>query len=144
MRKLSIALYGAFLAASSLAAPSLAAPSLAAQAPSGAGQVILLGARWCAPCMAEWRDLAALVAAASPDQVVLAWVDRPMPPPPALNGQVAVMPHAQALELAQRLGGEGFGLPMAAYAPVGRRPCAPWRGPLRPKDMESLRQLCAR
>lgn len=134
MRKLSIALCGAFLTAL----------PVKAQAPSGGGQVILLGARWCAPCMAEWRDLAVLVAAAKPDQVVLAWVDRPIPPPPALAGQVAVMPHAQAQELAQSLGGEGFGLPMAAYVPAGQRPCAPWRAPLRPKDLESLRKLCGR
>lgn len=134
MRALSIALYGAFLAAS----------PLQGQPPTEGGQVILLGARWCAPCMAEWRDLAALVAAAKPDQVVLAWVDRPIPPPPALAGQVAVMPSDQARELALRLGGEGFGLPMAAYAPAGRRACAPWRAPLRPKDLEPLRKLCSR
>lgn len=94
--------------------------------------------------MAEWRDLAALVAAAKPDRVVLAWVDRPIPPPPALVGQVAIMPQPQALELAHRLGGEGFGLPMAAYVPAGGRPCAPWRAPLGVGDLGALRQLCGR
>ncbi len=131
---MSIALYGIFLAASPLHAQPVAE----------GGRVILLGARWCAPCMAEWRDLASLVVVAKPDQVVLAWVDRPISPPASLNGKVAVMPLAQARELALRLGGEGFGLPMTAYTPAGMQACPPWRAPLHPRDLESLRKLCNR
>jgi len=132
MRFLSIALYGIFLAAS----------PLHAQTTAEGGRVILLGARWCAPCMAEWRDLALLVNAAKPDQVVLAWVDRPISPPASLAGKVAVMPSAQARELALRLGGEGFGLPMATYAPARMQACPPWRASLHPRDLEGLRKLC--
>lgn len=116
--------------------------------PGDRGQVILLGARWCAPCMAEWRDLGALVEAARPDKVVLAWVDRPIPPPPGLAGQVAILPVEQARALALKLGGEGYGLPMATYFPANvpgsAVPCAPWRAPLRPDNLGALRKLCRR
>jgi thiol-disulfide isomerase/thioredoxin len=44
-------------------------------------RVILLGARWCAPCMAEWRNLPRLAAMVAPDRIVLAWVDRPIAVP---------------------------------------------------------------
>jgi len=103
-------------------------------------RIVLLGARWCAPCMAEYANLPALVGAAAPDRIVLAWVDRPIPVPAAVQGQVDIMPAAQARQLAESRLGEGFGLPAAL---VLSRACPPWRGPLRAQDLAAWRASCA-
>ena len=105
------------------------------------GQVILLGARWCAPCMAEYRELAKLAAVAAPDKVLLAWVDRPMPVPAPLANQVGILSPTQAYALAEKLGGEGFGLPMAVYMRDGAY-CRVWKKPLTPEGLAPLRHDC--
>jgi thiol-disulfide isomerase/thioredoxin len=105
-------------------------------------RLVLLGARWCAPCVAEYRNLPNIVNAAAPDQVVLAWVDRPMPVPPQLASRVQTMTPVEARALALRLGGEGFGLPMATIIEGARPPCPPWRGHLHEWDIFALRSLC--
>ena len=118
-----------------------------AACPAGAntgesGRVILLGARWCAPCMAEYRALGELVKAAEPDRLVLAWIDAPLPVPPALRGQLDVMPPEQARALALAVGGAGFGLPMAVRMPATGGQCRVWRAPLHPRQMPALKGLC--
>jgi thiol-disulfide isomerase/thioredoxin len=55
-------------------------------------RIVLLGARWCAPCMAEYAHLPELVRAAAPDRIVLAWIDRPIAVPAGLQGQVDTLP----------------------------------------------------
>ncbi|GHC98866.1 hypothetical protein GCM10019060_31100 [Novosphingobium pokkalii] len=103
-------------------------------------RIVLLGARWCAPCMAEYANLPALVRAAAPDRVVLAWIDRPIAVPAGLQGQVDSLPAPAARALAEHELGVGFGLP-AALAPG--RGCPPWRGPLHPTDLATWRSHCA-
>ena len=93
--------------------------------------------------MAELRNLEKLAEAAAPDVIVLAWVDRPIPVPANLAGKVETMPAEQARALAQSLGGEGFGLPMATVVLAGRKPCPPWRASLRVADLAALRRLCS-
>ncbi|WP_179505577.1 MULTISPECIES: hypothetical protein [unclassified Sphingomonas] len=128
----------ALLAGGCLSAPGAgAAPAPAEQAPN---RIVLLGARWCAPCMAEYANLPALVRAAAPDRIVLAWIDRPIAAPPGLQGQVDTMPPAAARELAERRLGVGFGLPAAVASGSA---CQPWRGPLRPADLPAWRAACA-
>jgi len=105
-------------------------------------QIVLLGARWCAPCMAEWRDLHRSVAAVAPERLVLGWIDGAIPVPPDLIGQVGVMPPAQALTLARGALGEGFGLPAAVMIGGAGRVCAVWRGVLRPEGLMALREGC--
>ncbi len=90
--------------------------------------------------MTEYANLPALVRAAAPDRIVLAWIDRPVVAPATLQGQVDSMPVAAARDLAEKRLGVGFGLP-AALAPV--RLCLPWRGPLRPADIARWRDSCA-
>jgi thiol-disulfide isomerase/thioredoxin len=108
-----------------------------------ARRIVLLGARWCAPCMAEWRELPQLAARLAPDRIVLAWVDRPIAVPPALAGQVSAMPADEARALAVRYGGQGFGLPMAVMIDEHGRSCSPWRRPLRPEDLAEFFRMCA-
>lgn len=119
-----------------------AAAPVARAAPAGGARIVLLGARWCAPCMVEYRALDELVRAAAPDRIVLAWVDRPIPVPPALRGQVDAMPAEQALELARAVGGTGFGLPMAVRIPASGAPCRAWRAPLHAGQISALKAAC--
>lgn len=92
--------------------------------------------------MAELADLDRLAEAARPERVVLAWVDRPVQLPARLAGQVDTLPLAEAKSLAQRIGGPGYGLPMAQLTGHGYRNCPVWRHPLRPADITSLRSAC--
>lgn len=105
-------------------------------------RIVLLGARWCAPCMAELGHLPDLVRAAAPDRLVLAWIDRPIPIRGELAGQVDTMDPAEARRLAERELGEGFGLPAAiAMGPVGRV-CRPLRGSIAATDFAAWRRNC--
>jgi thiol-disulfide isomerase/thioredoxin len=101
-------------------------------------RIVLLGARWCAPCMAEYAHLPELVRAAAPDRIVLAWIDRPIAVPAGLQGQVDSLPR-RPRALAEHELGVGFGLPAArpgAWLPA-------WRGPLHPTDLATWRSHCA-
>jgi thiol-disulfide isomerase/thioredoxin len=138
MRKTSILLIMLY---ASLMTAMLPSPVLA-QDHGGEHRIILLGARWCAPCMVEWRNLPQLAAAVAPDRIVLAWVDRPIPVPPALAPQVSSMPAAEAQALALRHGGQGFGLPMVLIVEEGGKVCSVWRRPLTVGDLAEAYRPC--
>ncbi|HWL46808.1 MAG TPA: hypothetical protein VNQ31_03750 [Sphingomonadaceae bacterium] len=141
MTRMSIlALLGLF----GLFTPVLPAGSAAVgDAPGDARLIMMFGARWCAPCMAEYRRLAALVPAAAPDRIALAWVDRPIAPPPAVARLVGSVPAAEARRFARLIGGDGYGLPFAAMFDSAERPCAVWRGALDAAAIAGLRARCA-
>ncbi|HWU03505.1 MAG TPA: hypothetical protein VN222_12265 [Novosphingobium sp.] len=92
--------------------------------------------------MQEYRALPALVAAARPDRLVLAWTDRPLPVPPQLRGEVEVLAPAEAHALALRALGEGYGLPAALGLRGGQVVCRPWRGPLSAREIAEFRRGC--
>ena len=110
--------------------------------------LVLFGARWCAPCMGEYADLAQITAAAAPGPVLLAWTDRAIAPPrglsPTLAVQVRSLPVDVARRLALRLGGEGYGLPMAAMLDADGRDCALMRAPVGPAEIRAMLRRCER
>ena len=103
--------------------------------------IVLFGARWCAPCMAEYRDLADLAAAAAPDHITLAWIDRSISPP-AMMSEVRSLPAEEARRLARATAGDGYGLPFSVMFDAAGLPCAVWRFPLRPNDLVAVRAKC--
>jgi hypothetical protein len=121
----------------------LGGTALAKDDPGKGRLIVLFGARWCAPCMAEYRRLPELTATAAPDRLALAWVDRTIAPPPALASVIVSLPLDQARRLAHRSGGEGYGLPFAVMFDSADRPCAVWRAPLTTHDIATLRARCA-
>jgi thiol-disulfide isomerase/thioredoxin len=131
-------LYGVLFGAMLLSWPR---PTLA-QHTQQPGSIVLLGAHWCAPCMKELRDLPELARMVAPRAIVLAWVDRGVPVPPALSRQVSVWPVEQAQALALRLGGQGFGLPMATVIDGKGQPCPVWRKPLRAETLAAFLDAC--
>ena len=92
--------------------------------------------------MVEYRNLPQLVRAAAPDQLVLAWIDRPITPPGDLADHVVSLPAADAMRHAVRIAGEGFGLPFSAMLDANGRACAVWRGAIGPTDIDTLRARC--
>ncbi|MDP9057164.1 MAG: hypothetical protein M3N34_07555 [Pseudomonadota bacterium] len=107
-----------------------------------ANAIVLFGAHWCAPCRGEYRAIPALVAAAAPNQVVLAWVDRSIAPPSGIVPANGVLDVLDAQALAARIGGEGYGLPFSAMFDSDSRVCSVWRRPLRPDDIKTLKSAC--
>ncbi len=113
--------------------------------PSLANAIVLFGAHWCTPCRGEYRILPALAAAAAPTRLILAWIDQAIVPPsggPA--GGMAALDVADAQGLAERIGGEGYGLPFSAMFDSDGRVCSLWRKPLRPEDIAPLKAACRR
>ena len=104
--------------------------------------IVLFGARWCAPCMAEYKNLPQLAKAAAPDRIALAWIDRPIGVPTALGPITRVIPVEEARQTAERLGGIGYGLPFSSMNDSEGHVCALWRNPLEPSNLETLRKLC--
>lgn len=89
------------------------------------------------------RILPALIAAAAPDRIALAWIDRPMPLPSNISpATIDNIGAKDAQSLAARLGGEGYGLPFAVMLDKEGQVCAVWRKPLRPTDIDALRADC--
>lgn len=111
-----------------------------------AGVIMLFGAHWCAPCMAEYQALPALATAAAPDRIVLAWIDRPIvrpPGAPAIVADIRSLPAEDARRLAQNLAGDGYGLPFSVMFDGAARACAIWRRALHADDLAALRAQCA-
>lgn len=129
---------------------SIALVAVMATGGAGAGdradaarRLVLFGAHWCAPCTIELRDLPAIAAAAKPEEnVVLAWIDAPPSVPASLAGKVEALRPDHAQRLAERVLGEGYGLPSAAMLDAEGRACAVWRAPLRDADVQVLRGRC--
>jgi hypothetical protein len=110
---------------------------------NNAGLTILFGARWCAPCMAEYKNLPALVAAAAPDRLALAWIDQPIAPPSQGAPNVLSLPASEARHLAYKVAGAGYGLPFSVKFNLKGDVCAIWRAPLGAEDFAVLRARCA-
>lgn len=104
--------------------------------------LVLYGAWWCAPCVAEYRDLPALVLAVRPARIVLAWMDRPAPVPAGLSDHVESLPVGRAKLSASKHLGEGFGLPSAALVGASGALCHVWRERVRVAEVARLVRSC--
>lgn len=104
----------------------------------GERMLVLFGAHWCAPCMVEYGRLASLVAAAAPDHVELAWIDRPIQRPSNLPS-VSILAPENARRLAYELAGEGYGLPFAALLEESGQHCMLHRGAIAPEHITAMR-----
>jgi thiol-disulfide isomerase/thioredoxin len=133
------------LAASILAA-ALAGSGRAGTEDGNERSIILFGARWCAPCMAEYQNLPSLASAGAPERLVLAWVDRKIAAPvaPALAPTIRSLSVAEARRLAHQIAGDGYGLPFSAMLDKAGKVCAIWRSPLHAVDFATIRTQCSR
>jgi len=106
--------------------------------------LILFGANWCAPCLAELRDLPAHADAIAPAPVLLAWTDgaprrlwRNWP------ANARIVPPGESPALLARIGGRTAGLPYVALLDGAGRLCADLRGKLSASRLAEMRARCA-
>ena len=143
MHRLSTVTLAALLAGMALGAAEAQTVPQAASAPAAPRTIVLYGASWCAPCVAEVRDLARLAAAALPDRIVIVWADAGIwryPIGRHDNARIALP--AEARELATPAPSDSAGLPFSVMTADRKRRCAAWNGPLHPADIARLRASC--
>jgi len=116
-----------------------------AQAPDqGERTVVLFGANWCTPCLAELRELPGTADQLLPDRLAVAWIEgsirlpRNLPP-----NRVTILPLWQARELFARLGDGNAGLPLAVMLDRDGRRCGMIRARISPAGIAAMRQSCS-
>ena len=126
-----------------LLATGAAMPVRAADQPLPAHALILFGANWCAPCLAELRSLPLWGAAVAPAPLLLAWTDGQ---PPRLWRQwpanARLLPPGEAGPLLARIGGRTAGLPYVAMLDDKGRLCAELRGKLSAERLAGMQATC--
>jgi thiol-disulfide isomerase/thioredoxin len=106
--------------------------------------IILIGADWCAPCVAELRELPALAKAAAPNRLVLAWTDRSARlPPEAAQLGVTQVSLAKARELMARYGHGNSGLPLVVMLSNDGTACGTLRERLSKDGIALLLASCS-
>jgi len=105
--------------------------------------LILFGANWCAPCLAELRVLPDLAASVAPGRIMLAWTDaKPATLWPSWPANAEIMPRTDALRLMSELNQESAGLPFAALLDPSGRICSVWRGKVTQERITALKARC--
>lgn len=116
-----------------------------AEPAEGGRTLILFGASWCAPCVAELRGLGELAIAAPADRIVIAWNDRGVEGTrfdrPA-NVEVASMDRAR--QLRATYAGNIAGYPYAVMLDARGRPCSRWSRALTHEGWVAMRRECER
>ena len=124
----------------SLGGPPSLQPVQAKHEQGGTGfTAVMFGASWCAPCVAELRRLPELAAAASPGQIVIAWIDRQ----PGMRGRelpdnVRIISPDEASRKFAAISEGNQGLPVTVMFDAAGRRCGILR---KPADVSSLRRL---
>jgi hypothetical protein len=105
--------------------------------------IILIGADWCAPCVAELRDLPALARAAAPARLVLAWTDHSARlPVEAVQLGVTQVSAAMAREMVARYDERHSGLPMAVMLRNDGTACGMLRQRLSREGIAAMLRSC--
>lgn len=140
MRRLSIiaALLGVVMATT----PALARAETT-EAAGGNLTLVMFGASWCAPCIAEVRSLAQLSTAAADGRILVAWTDGGFTRLRiALPANVDLASPERANRLWAAHGQAAAGLPFSVMLDDMGRRCAQWSHPLKPETVGVLRRAC--
>lgn len=106
--------------------------------------IIMFGASWCAPCIAELRNIGALASDASPDRIVIVWTDsgiRRYNFARRDNIEMASGPAAQ--QMALRYASGIAGLPYSVMIDGKGHKCAEWKSGLTPEAIRQMRVTCS-
>lgn len=126
--------------------PILSAFAIAGSAHAGSEpepRIVLFGANWCAPCLAELRELPQIASAAAPDRVIIAWIDEGVRiSDKAEKAGVMQVSAASARDLMARHGTGNAGLPLAVMLGSDGKRCAMVRRRLDSAGIASLRREC--
>lgn len=107
-----------------------------------AGELLLFGADWCAPCRAELAELPALARAIAPDRLILAWTDVEPRLPTGRPANVRVLDRGEARLLLAFYAEINAGLPFALARDARGRTCGFVRHRLNPADAAALIAPC--
>ena len=105
--------------------------------------IVLIGASWCAPCLAELRSLSALADAAAPDHIVVAWDDPEVArrlASPAAHVEIANL--AAARRWTARYARSAQGLPFSVMINGRAQQCAEWNRQLTAQAIGQMRKQC--
>lgn len=106
--------------------------------------IVIFGASWCAPCIAEIRNIAKVAAAAAPDHITIVWADSGIRRYSLTHREnIEIANERDARRLTALLAPDNAGLPYAAMINRQGRKCADWRGPLGPEDIVRIRASCS-
>lgn len=109
----------------------------------GKNTILMFGASWCAPCIAELRDIATLASAAMPNRIQIVWTDNGINRYKiALPSNVEMASGAEVFE-ATRFISNVPGLPYSVVLDGQRRICAAWNGKLTPEAIRRMLADCA-
>lgn len=145
MLRVSIICLAAFLANITTCEVSAEVLAVSESRNSPSHRIILFGASWCAPCIAELRNMAELAAAASPDQIAIVWADAGIRRFSfARYGNVEIASDAEARRISTEFASDNAGLPFAIMTDARGRKCAEWREALLPETIGRLRISCGR
>jgi thiol-disulfide isomerase/thioredoxin len=112
-------------------------------ATSTPGALHIFGASWCAPCVAELRDIRRIAAAAAPSAVLIVWEDEGIArfTLPAIEN-VTVVSKSQARQMIASRAGRTAGLPYAMMADSNGVRCSDTRRQLSPEAVVRLKAQC--
>ena len=106
--------------------------------------ILMFGASWCAPCIAELRNIVALASGASPDRIMVVWTDRGIRRYKlTLPGNVEIASGEEVQQIAHQYASGITGLPYSVMIDGERRQCAEWRFGLTAEAIRQMRSTCA-
>lgn len=118
-----------------------AAPGRAAE--SERRSLVLFGASWCAPCIAELRNMEAIAASMPGGRIVIAWNDSGISRFRfARPANVELASPARARALKAELAGDAAGYPYAVMLDGEGRVCARWRRGVTSDAVAAMRREC--
>ena len=107
-------------------------------------RILMFGASWCAPCIAELRNIATLASSARPDRIVIAWTDKDIRRYTlAVPGNVEIASGPDAQRMARQYASDISGLPYSVMIDGQGRKCAEWTAGLSSEAISRMRVICA-
>lgn len=106
--------------------------------------ILMFGASWCAPCIAELRNIPTLASGARPDRIVIAWTDKGIRRYTlAVPGNVEIASGPDVQRMTRQYASGASGLPYSVMIDSQGRKCAEWTAGLSFEAISRLRVICA-
>lgn len=114
-------------------------PASAARDKAPQRTILMFGASWCAPCVAELRNIAAIAAGARPDRIVIVWTDGDIGRfARGLPDNVELASSADARQMGRQYAKHVAGLPYNVMIGADGGKCAEMNAAL---SIEAIRQM---